>query len=240
MMHGAKVVSVKGNFDQALDMVMKASDSLGMYVLNSVNPFRIEGQKTAAYEVCDQLGGSAPDSLYIPVGNGGNSAAYWKGFKEYEGLGVVDSRPRIMGVQAAGSAPVATMFSRGSDTLVPVSKPDTVATAIRIGNPANWKKTVRAIRDSEGSCFTVTDEEILRAQKLMAKMEGIFAEPAGAAAFAGLVKDVASGAVDRSSKIVCVSTGHGLKDPDVAVGQSERPVMIDASVEALRKVMEGL
>ncbi len=240
MMHGAKVVSVKGNFDQALDMVMKASDSLGMYVLNSVNPFRIEGQKTAAYEVCDQLGGSAPDSLYIPVGNGGNSAAYWKGFKEYEGLGVVDSRPRIMGVQAAGSAPVATMFSRGSDTLVPVSKPDTVATAIRIGNPANWKKTVRAIRDSEGSCFTVTDEEILRAQKLMAKMEGIFAEPAGAAAFAGLVKDVTSGAVDRSSKIVCVSTGHGLKDPDVAVGQSERPVMIDASVEALRKVMEGL
>ncbi|HIJ16280.1 MAG TPA: pyridoxal-phosphate dependent enzyme, partial [Thermoplasmata archaeon] len=153
---------------------------------------------------------------------------------------IVDSPPMIMGVQAAGSAPVAAMFSRGSDTLVPVSKPDTVATAIRIGNPANWKKTVRAIRDSGGSCSTVTDEEILRAQKLMAKMEGIFAEPAGAAAFAGLVKDVESGAVDRSSRIVCVSTGHGLKDPDVAVGQSEKPVMIDASVEALRKVVEGL
>lgn len=240
MMHGAKVVSVRGNFDQALDMVMKASDSLGMYVLNSVNPFRVEGQKTAAYEVCDQLGGSAPDLLYIPVGNGGNSAAYWKGFKEYEALGQVGSRPRIMGVQAAGSAPVAQMLSRGSDTLIPVSKPDTVATAIRIGNPANWKKTVRAIRESKGSCSTVTDEEILKAQKLMAEREGIFAEPAGAAALAGLIKDLSSGAVDRSSRIVCVSTGHGLKDPDVAVGQSEKPVVVDPDVDALRKIVEGL
>ncbi len=240
MMHGAKVVSVRGNFDQALDTVMKASSSLGMYVLNSVNPFRVEGQKTAAYEVCDQLGGSAPDSLYIPVGNGGNSAAYWKGFKEYAALGVVASTPRVMGVQAAGSAPVAAMFSSGSDTLVPVARPDTVATAIRIGNPANWKKTVRAIRDSKGSCSTVTDDEILAAQTMMATMEGIFAEPAGAAALAGLVKDVASGAVDRSSRIVCVSTGHGLKDPDVAVSRSEKPALIDPTVEALREIVGGL
>ena len=240
MMHGAKVVSVKGNFDQALDMVMRASDSLGMYVLNSVNPFRIEGQKTAAYEVCDQLDGSAPDLLYIPVGNGGNSAAYWKGFKEYRALEAVDSHPRIMGVQAAGAAPVAAMFSNGSDTLVPVAKPDTVATAIRIGNPANWKKTARALRDSGGSCFTVTDDDILKAQKLMARLEGIFAEPAGAAAVAGLAKDISSGAVDRSSRIVCVSTGHGLKDPDVAVAQSDKPVVAEASVEALRKIVEGL
>lgn len=240
MMHGAKVVSVKGNFDQALDMVMKASESLGMYVLNSVNPFRIEGQKTAAYEVCDQLGGFAPDSLYIPVGNGGNSAAYWKGFKEYEELGLVASRPRVVGVQAAGSAPVASMFSSGSSELEPVTKPETVATAIRIGNPANWKKTVRALKDSGGTCFTVTDEEILRAQRLMAELEGVFAEPAGAAAVAGLAKDVASGRVDSSSRTVCVSTGHGLKDPDVAVGQSAKPVTIDASVDALRKIVEGL
>jgi threonine synthase len=240
MMHGAKVVSVKGNFDQALDMVMESSDSLGMYVLNSVNPFRVEGQKTAAYEVCDQLGGSAPDSLYIPVGNGGNSAAYWKGFREYEALRLAGSCPMIKGVQAVGSAPVATMLSRGSDTLVPVPRPDTVATAIRIGNPANWKKTVRAIKDSKGSCSTVTDEEILRAQRLMAEMEGIFAEPAGAAAIAGLVKDVSSGAVERSSRIVCVSTGHGLKDPDIAVGQCEKPVTVDATVDALRKIVEGL
>ncbi len=240
MMHGAKVVSVKGNFDQALDMVMRASDSLGMYVLNSVNPFRVEGQKTAAYEVCDQLGGAAPDMLYIPVGNGGNSAAYWKGFREYESLGLADSHPKIMGVQAAGAAPVAAMFSDGLDTLVPVAKPDTVATAIRIGNPANWKKTVRALRDSGGSCLTVTDDEILRAQRLMAELEGIFAEPAGAAAVAGLAKDIESGTVDRSSRIVCVSTGHGLKDPDVAVANSEKPVAVEASVDALRKIVEGL
>jgi len=240
IMHGAKVVSVKGNFDQALDMVMNASGPLGMYVLNSVNPFRIEGQKTAAYEVCDQLGGSVPDTLYIPVGNGGNSAAYWKGFREFETLGVVDSHPRIVGVQAEGSAPVATMFSTGSQELVPVARPETVATAIRIGNPANWKKTVRALKDSGGSCFTVTDDEILAAQKLMARLEGVFAEPAGAAAVAGLAKDVASGKVDRSSRMVCVSTGHGLKDPDIAVKSSERPVTVDASVDGLRAIVEGL
>lgn len=240
MMHGAKVVSVKGNFDQALDMVMRASDSLGMYVLNSVNPFRVEGQKTAAYEVCDQLGRSAPASLYIPVGNGGNSAAYWKGFREYEALGATDSSPAIRGVQATGSAPVASMLSSGSDTLVPVDRPDTVATAIRIGNPANWKKTVRAIKDSGGSCSTVTDEEILKAQRLMAEMEGIFAEPAGAAAMAGLMKDVSSGTVDTSSRIVCVSTGHGLKDPDVAVQQCAKPMTIEANIDALRKIVEGL
>ncbi|MEW5747770.1 MAG: threonine synthase [Candidatus Thermoplasmatota archaeon] len=240
MMHGAKVVSVKGNFDQALDMVMKASGPLDMYVLNSVNPFRVEGQKTAAYEVCDQLGGSAPDYLYIPVGNGGNSAAYWKGFREYEELGVVGTHPKVMGVQAAGSAPVAAMFADGSQSLVPVARPDTVATAIRIGNPANWRKTVKAIRDSGGTCSTVSDEEILRAQSLMAGLEGIFAEPAGAAAVAGLAKDVSSGKLDRSSRIVCVSTGHGLKDPDVAVARSERPTVVEASVEALRKVVEGL
>jgi threonine synthase len=240
MMHGAKVVSVKGNFDQALDMVMRGSESLGMYVLNSVNPFRIEGQKTAAYEICDQLGGSAPDSLYIPVGNGGNSAAYWKGFKEYEALGLAASLPKISGVQAVGSAPVARMFSTGGDSLVPVDEPDTVATAIRIGNPANWRKTVRAIRDSGGTCSTVSDEEILQAQSLMAEREGIFAEPAGAAALAGLIKDVESGTVDKSSRIVCVSTGHGLKDPDIAVLRSEKPVQVEASIEALRKVVEAL
>lgn len=240
MMHGAKVVSVKGNFDEALDMVMRASGPLGMYVLNSVNPFRLEGQKTAAYEVCDQLGGSAPDSLYIPVGNGGNSAAYWKGFTEYEALGLVRSLPRIVGVQAEGSAPVAHLFSAGADSLVPVARPETVATAIRIGNPANWKKTVKAIKDSKGTCSTVSDEDILDAQRLMAEKEGVFAEPAGAAALAGLVRDVESGAVDRSSRIVCVSTGHGLKDPDIAVQHSEKPVQLEASVDALRRVVEGL
>ncbi len=237
MMHGAVVVSVKGNFDQALDMVMRSSAELGMYVLNSVNPFRIEGQKTAAYEVCDQLSGRAPDFLYIPVGNGGNSAAYWKGFAEYEAMGFVAKHPTIRGIQAEGAAPIARMFERDSREFMPVSKPDTIATAIRIGNPANWKKTVRAIKESGGSASTVTDDEILKAQKALASKEGIFAEPAGAAALAGLVKDIESGHVDRSALIVCVSTGHGLKDPDVAISQSRKPRTIEPSMAALRKLL---
>ncbi len=238
MMHGALVVSVKGNFDQALDMVMKSSAELGLYVLNSVNPFRIEGQKTAAYEVCDQLGGKPPEHLYIPVGNGGNSAAYWKGFAEYESLSVTNAHPTIRGIQAEGAAPVAKMLATGASELVPVQKPDTVATAIRIGNPANWKKTVRALKESGGGARTVTDKEILEAQKAMAKKEGIFAEPAGAAAFAGLLKDLDEGLVDKSSLIVCVSTGHGLKDPDVAVANSTKPKTIEAKLDALRNLLE--
>lgn len=238
MMHGSLVVSVKGNFDQALDMVMKSSETLGMYVLNSINPFRIEGQKTAAYEVCDQMGGNAPDYLYIPVGNGGNSAAYWKGFSEYEALGLVEGHPVIRGIQAQGAAPIAAMFTGESDKFVPVAHPDTVATAIRIGNPANWKKTVRAIRNSGGTATAVTDTQILNAQKLLARHEGIFAEPAGAAALAGLVMDIENGTADKSAEIVCVSTGHGLKDPDVAIAQSVRPETIDASMSALERLVK--
>ena len=238
MMHGATVVSVKGNFDQALEMVMESSERLGMYVLNSVNPFRIEGQKTAAFEICDQLNGH-PDFLYIPVGNGGNSAAYWKGFDEYESLGLVSGHPSIVGIQAEGSAPVARMFEKKESHLIPVKKPDTIATAIRIGNPANWKKTVRAIKESGGTVFTVSDREILNAQRQLASQEGIFAEPAGAAALAGLTKDVEIGRIDRSSKVVCVSTGHGLKDPDIAITQSSKPRTIEPTMDALEKVLEG-
>lgn len=239
MMHGAMVASVRGNFDQALKVVMDSSERLGLYVLNSVNPFRIEGQKTAAYEICDQLGGKSPEYLYIPVGNGGNSAAYWKGFAEYEELGAVPSHPVIRGIQAEGAAPIARMFTTCSDEIVPVSKPETVATAIRIGNPANWKKTVRAIKESGGRATTVTDREILEAQKMMARFEGIFAEPAGSAALAGLIKDVKSGELEKTSQVVCVSTGHGLKDPDIAISQCVKPATIDASVDALKKFVEG-
>lgn len=237
MMHGSMVVAVKGNFDQALDLVMKASETLGMYVLNSVNPFRIEGQKTAAYEVCDQLR-RAPDYLYIPVGNGGNSAAYWKGFSEYHELGRVERTPAIRGIQAEGAAPIATMFLSNADKFVPVRNPDTVATAIRIGNPANWKKTVRAIRQSNGTVSTVKDREILDAQKMMAGLEGIFAEPAGAAALAGLIKDVHAGAVDKKAEIVCVSTGHGLKDPDIAIRECVEPKRIEVSMKALEQLVK--
>jgi len=239
MMHGATVVTIKGNFDQALDMVMKSSGRLDMYVLNSVNPFRIEGQKTASFEICDQMGGRSPDVLYIPVGNGGNSAAYWKGFAEYESLGLTKGLPVLRGIQAEGAAPIARMFETGASELSPVMKPDTVATAIRIGNPANWKKTVKAVKESKGSVSTVSDKEILGAQKDLARLEGIFAEPAGAAALAGLVKDLKAGAIDRNSNVVCVSTGHGLKDPDVALSQSARPRTIEASLDALQKLLEG-
>jgi threonine synthase len=239
MMHGADVLSVKGNFDQALDMVMRASEELGMYVLNSVNPFRIEGQKTAAYEVCDQLKGVTPEVLYIPVGNGGNSAAYWKGFKEYDSMDLTSGCPMIRGIQAEGAAPIASMFEEGTDEMSPVDEPDTVATAIRIGNPANWKKTVRAIRESGGHASTVTDEQILEAQKFMAQLEGVFPEPAGAAALAGLIKDVEEDLVDRSAVTVCVCTGHGLKDPDTAIRQSARPRTVEATVEALSKLLGG-
>lgn len=239
MMHGALVVSIKGNFDQALDMVMKSSDKLGLYVLNSVNPFRIEGQKTAAYEICDQMGQRPPEVLYIPVGNGGNSAAYWKGFAEYESLGIVSGHPTIRGVQAEGAAPVARMFESNSHEIVPVKNPDTVATAIRIGNPANWKKTVRAIKESGGYASTVSDDEILEAQRELAKYEGIFAEPAGAAALAGLTKDIRLGKIDKSAEVVCVSTGHGLKDPDVAIEQSTQPKATEASMKALEELLGG-
>jgi len=238
MMHGALVITVKGNFDQALEVVMRSSDRLGMYVLNSVNPFRIEGQKTAAYEVCDQLGGRSPDLLYIPVGNGGNSAAYWKGFAEYEALGAVRNHPGIVGIQAEGAAPIARMFGGKGEEFVPVREPDTVATAIRIGNPANWKKTVRAIRESGGKAFAVSDREILEAQKTLARTQGIFTEPAGAASLAGLVKDVEAGYVDRSATVVCVCTGHGLKDPDTAISQSVKPREAEPTVEALERIME--
>lgn len=239
MMHGALVVSVKGNFDEALEIVMKSATALGLYVLNSVNPFRIEGQKTAAYEVCDQLGGRAPEYLYIPVGNGGNSAAYWKGFAEYESMGLVSGHPVIRGIQAEGAAPVAHMFTTGAAELTPVRDPDTVATAIRIGNPANWKKTVRALKESGGGAASVSDDEILHAQKALARHEGIFAEPAGAAAMAGLIKDLEQGLLDKSSEVVCVSTGHGLKDPDVAVSQCVKPKTIEARLDALEDLLEA-
>lgn len=239
MMHGATVVTVKGNFDQALDIVMKASAKLGMYVLNSVNPFRLEGQKTAAFEICDQMNGTSPDYLYIPVGNGGNSAAYWKGFAEYESLEMTKGLPIFRGIQAEGSAPIAHMFENNAQKLVPVQKPETIATAIRIGSPANWKKTVRAVKESGGSVSTVTDSQILEAQKTLAKNEGIFAEPAGAAALAGLIRDIEAGEIDRASSVVCVSTGHGLKDPDVAISQSVKPRAIEASLEALQKLLRG-
>ncbi|MCX8154141.1 MAG: threonine synthase, partial [Candidatus Bathyarchaeota archaeon] len=212
MIYGAKVIQVRGNFDQALEIVLKLSEEhRTVYLLNSVNPFRIEGQKSLGYEICDQLNQEAPDRVIVPVGNAGNISAIWKGFKEFHALGLVKGLPKMTGIQAAGAAPIAHAVKTGSDTIVPVAAPETIATAIRIGAPVSWKKALNAIYESKGTAETVTDEEILNAQKLLARIEGLFVEPASASSIAGLIKLVENGVIDGDERVVCVTTGHGLK-----------------------------
>ena len=206
--HGANVVAIDGNFDQALELVKKISSQYSIALVNSINPFRIEGQKTAAFEICDVLGRS-PDYLFIPVGNAGNITAYWKGFGEYRSAGRIKSMPRMCGFQAAGAAPI--YYDRKID------HPETVATAIRIGNPARWQEAKAAMADSEGMVGIVTDEEIMSAYFEVASHDGIFSEPASAASVAGLLKKSESDVLLKEKLIVCVLTGHGLKDPDSAV-----------------------
>ncbi len=238
MIYGAKVIQVRGNFDQALDVVLKLSEKhRSIYLLNSINPFRIEGQKSLAYEICDQLNQESPDRVVVPVGNAGNISAIWKGFTEFHELGVVKTLPKMTGIQAVGAAPIAQAIKNGSDTIVPVDKPETLATAIRIGAPVSWKKALIAIRESSGTAETVTDAEILAAQKLLARVEGLFVEPASASSIAGLKKLVENGDVDKDERIVCVTTGHGLKDPDTAVQMSEKPIEVDAEMEAIENVL---
>jgi threonine synthase len=238
MIYGAKVIQVRGNFDESLDIVLKLSEKhRTIYLLNSINPFRIEGQKSLGYEICDQLNQEAPDRIIVPVGNAGNISAIWKGFSEFHALGVVEALPKMTGIQAAGSAPIANAIKSGSDTIVPVSAPETVATAIRIGAPVSWKKAMTAIKESHGTAETVTDEEILNAQKMLARVEGLFVEPASASSIAGLIKLVDNGTIDKDERIVCVTTGHGLKDPDTAVKMSEKPVEVDAELSAIEEIL---
>jgi len=238
MIYGAKVIQVRGNFDQALDVVLKLSEKhRSIYLLNSINPFRIEGQKSLGYEICDQLNQEAPDRLVVPVGNAGNISAIWKGFTEFHELGLVNTLPKMTGIQAAGSAPIAQAIKTGSDTIIPVAKPETVATAIRIGAPVSWKKALNAIRESHGTAETVTDTEILDAQKTLARVEGLFVEPASASSIAGLKKLVENGEIDKDERVVCVTTGHGLKDPDTAVKMSEKPVEVDAEITAIEEAL---
>jgi threonine synthase len=173
----------------------------------------------------------------VPVGNAGNISAIWKGFTEFHELGVVKSLPKMTGIQAAGSAPIARAIKNGSDTIVPVSAPETVATAIRIGAPVSWKKAMNAIRESDGTAEMVTDEEILSAQKMLARVEGLFVEPASASSIAGLKKLVDNGTIDKNERVVCVTTGHGLKDPDTAVKMSEKPLEVDAEIAAIEDAL---
>jgi threonine synthase len=217
IIHGARIFQVKGDFDQAMTSVIELTEHRkGLYLMNSLNPFRLEGQKTLAFEVCDQLTNKVPDALVLPVGNGGNISAIWKGFSEFHDLGIVTKRPRMIGIQAEKSAPIALAVKSGKNSITPVASPQTLATAIRIGSPVNWTKVLQAIKESEGSAETVSDREILEAQKELAAKEGLFVEPASAASIAGLRKMRQSGGIDRSEVIVCVTTGHGLKDPSVA------------------------
>ncbi|MDI3534321.1 MAG: threonine synthase [Thermosediminibacterales bacterium] len=222
--YGAQVIAVNGNFDMALKMVREIASKHPITLVNSINPMRIEGQKTAAFEVCDQLE-DAPDYLAIPVGNAGNITAYWKGFKEYKNADKIKKLPKMLGFQAAGAAPIV----EGKI----VEKPETIATAIKIGNPASWKGAEEAIKSSQGLIDKVTDEEILEAYKLLASKEGVFVEPASAASVAGVLKIARSGFFEPNSRIVCVVTGHGLKDPDIAVKTGQKPKIIPPDISIL-------
>ena len=230
MMYGAEIIAIQGNFDEALECVRKISDSHPITLVNSVNPYRIEGQKTGAFEVCDALG-KAPEYHFIPVGNAGNITAYWKGYKEYFELGITKNLPKMMGFEAEGAAAIV----RGER----IMKPETLATAIRIGNPASWTQAENARDESKGKIGCVTDEKIIEAYKMLASTEGILCEPASAASVAGLIQAHSEGLVEQGTDIVCVLTGNGLKDPDNAIKYSNSDVRKTSSdLNEIIKVME--
>ena len=228
LMYGAKLVAIDGSFDDALTLVRRLADERPITLVNSVNPDRIEGQTTAAYEICDALG-DAPDYLCLPVGNAGNISAYWLGFKRYEECGRATRRPAMLGFQAAGAAPIV----HGAV----VERPDTLATAIRIGNPASWRMAIAARDESRGMIDCVTDEEIVRAWRDLAALEGVFCEPASAAGVAGLRKIVSERRVPTEARFVAVLTGHGLKDPGTAVEQFATPVPIQATLAQIEAAL---
>ena len=229
LMYGATTIAIEGNFDEALRIVRELGETGKVEVVNSVNPVRIEGQKTAAFEICDALG-DAPDFHFLPVGNAGNITAYWKGYKEYHAAEKADTLPRMFGFQAAGAAPIVDGH--------PIAAPETVATAIRIGNPASWQNATAAIQESSGHIDKVTDEEILAAYKLLARSEGILVEPASAACLAGIKKCVEAGLIPAGSLLTATMTGHGLKDPDIAIKTAAvQPTVVAATKEAVMQVI---
>ena len=228
LMYGAKVISIEGNFDEALDIVRDISNTEDITLVNSVNPYRLQGQKTAAFEVCDDLGKS-PDYLAIPIGNAGNISAYWMGFKEYKEDGKINNLPTLLGFQAAGAAPMVSGQV--------VKNPETIATAIRIGNPASLDKAKKALEESNGQVNAVTDEEILKAYKMLAENEGIFAEPASCTTLAGILKLKEQDYFKGGETVVCVLTGNGLKDPKTSLTQIPTPDKIKATKEAVLKAI---
>ena len=227
MIHNAQVLAIKGNFDDALTLVKEITSQYPVALVNSINPYRIEGQKTAAFEICDYLG-DAPAFHAIPVGNAGNITAYWKGYKEYQRAGKSKQRPRMLGFQAAKAAPIV----KGKV----VKNPDTIATAIKIGNPASWKQAVAARDESQGLIEAVTDKEILDAYKTLAAHDGVFVEPASAASVAGILKlDRRHFFKNKEGSIVCTLTGHGLKDPNIAIKNIRKPKIVQATLKAILK-----
>ena len=220
IVYGAKVLQIRGNFDQALNLARELTQHLPITIVNSINPDRIEGQKTAAFELVDVLG-DAPDIVAIPVGNAGNITAYWRGFTQYHSLGKAPTLPKMWGFQAAGAAPIVLGH--------PVDFPETIATAIRIGNPASWIPALDVVNESLGDIRAVTDDEILEAYRYVARHESIFCEPASEASIAGVLKF----GVPQNSTVVCVLTGNGLKDPDIAIANSLMPTVVDATLPAL-------
>ncbi|GKS10388.1 threonine synthase [Paenibacillus chitinolyticus] len=232
IIYGAKVIAIEGNFDRALEIVREITAKQPITLVNSVNPYRIEGQKTAAFEVCDQLG-KAPDYLAIPVGNAGNITAYWKGFKEYQAAGKSSSLPQMIGFEAEGAMAIV----KGE----PILNPETVATAIRIGNPASWDGAVNAANESGGQINYVTDDEILAAYRKLASQEGIFAEPASAASLAGVIKLKREGHFRQGQSVVCVLTGNGLKDPHNAIQSVKaEPLVVEDSEAAVMDAIRQL
>jgi threonine synthase len=234
--YGARVIKVKGNYDQAYDLANEACEAFGWYNCNpATNPFRTEGKKTTAYELCEQFNWEPPDWVIVPIGNGCNLAGVWKGFKEFYQLGFISKKPRMIGIQPTGSSPVVTAYKKNSTSFEPVL-PDTVAGALAVGKPRNYIKTFNSLRESNGVAESVTDDEILEAQSLLASKEGIFAEPGGAAPVAGVIKLIGTGVIGRHDKVCCVITGNGLKDPEAALRKGLKPSLIEPTLEALRSL----
>lgn len=237
LMHGAKVISIKGNFDDALRLVRELCVENGIYLLNSINPYRLEGQKTIGFEIVDYFGWEVPDRIILPVGNAGNITAIFKGLSEMKRLGIIDRVPKMTGIQAEGSAPIAKAIKSGAASITVEEHPETVATAIRIGDPVNAVKALNAIRASGGTAETVNDEEILAAQKMLAMKEGIGVEPASAASVAGLIKLRRMGVIEKDERVVCVVTGHLLKDPETVIKNCDKPVEVEATKEAIENAL---
>jgi len=239
MFFGAKVMSVDGNFDDALRIARELSEERALYLLNSINPYRPEGQKTVLFEIMDQLAYDIPDRIILPVGNAGNISAVHKALTELEEIGWIDRMPMLTGIQAEGAMPIVNAFASKKNDFIPEEKPETIATAIRIGNPISGKKALKAIYDTGGYSTSVTDEEIIKAQKLLGKKEGVGVEPASAASIAGAKKLRDMGIIGKKERVVCICTGNALKDPDTIISSSSPPIKCSRDLAEIKKILSS-